>query len=180
MRAPAAALLVCLLCGCSMQALPQYLRLAEEATQRVSEGVRPPDIVWRYDSPVTQANQSLRAAAQRIAPLLARLNAEQIAHIEQRLAEGNRGLARRFLRGSERARRERRAGPIAARLEDWVGRLSQVQMERIRAYSHSVPLFAEMRDADNRRLHARLLALLRSGEVEQRLPELVADWQRGR
>ena len=223
MRAAAALLFTCLLCGCSMvrfaydnadaylrwragnyldvhgeqadeldasiqafldwhraQALPQYARLADEAAQRLGDGLSPQDLVWGYDSLVVQARESLRTAAQRIAPLLERLDDEQIAHLEQRLADDNRRFAKQYLRGPERKRRERRAERIAERLEDWVGRLSQAQRARVRRYSESVPLLSEMRDRDNRRLQAGLLELVRAREAEERLAQFVLDWERGR
>lgn len=161
------------------QALPEYARLAGEAAQRAGDGVAPEDLVWGYDSLIAQARIGLREAAQRIAPLLGRLDAQQIAHIESRLAEENRRFEKEFLRGSERARRERRAGRIVKRLEDWVGRLSEAQVERVRQYSGRVPLMAEMRLADHKRLQAAGLELIRSHRTEA-LPQLVAYWDSGR
>jgi hypothetical protein len=225
-RAVAAILAACLLCGCSMvrlayenadsylrwragnyldvhgeavdeldaaiadfhdwhraQALPQYARLAGEAAVRVDDGVSPEDLVWGYDSLIAQVRISLRVAARRIAPLLGRLDAQQIAHFESRLAEDNRRFAKEFLRGSEGERRERRARRIAKRLEDWVGRLSQAQLERVRQYSGRAPLVGALRERDNRRLQAMLLQLLRSDgneTFEASLVELVGGWDRGR
>ena len=163
------------------QALPQYARLAEEAALRVARGVSPEDLVWGYDSLRAQARESLRAGAGELAPLLKRLDAGQLAHIEARFVEDNRRFEREFLRGSEAERRERRARRIAERLEVWVGRLSQSQLERVREYSGSAPLLAEMRGRENLRLQAALLELLRAPEtLEERLPEFAARWDRQR
>ena len=165
------------------QALPQYARLAGEAAVRVDDGVSPEDLVWGYDSFIAQVRVSLRAAAHRIAPLLAKLDAQQIAHIESRLAEDNRRFAKQFLRGSEGERRERRARRIAKRLEEWLGRLSQAQLERVRRYSERAPLVGALRDRDNRRLQAQLLHLLRSDKkqtLQGSLVELAERWDRGR
>ncbi|HZM33372.1 MAG TPA: DUF6279 family lipoprotein [Burkholderiales bacterium] len=163
------------------RALPQYARLAEDAASRVARGVSPEDLLWGYDSLVAQARESLRAGAAELAPLLKRLDAAQIAHIEARFAEDNRRFERDFLRGSEAERRERRARRIVERLEVWVGTLSQAQKERVRMYSASTPLLAEMRGRENRRLQAALLEQLRvPAALEQRLPELAAHWDRQR
>jgi hypothetical protein len=160
-------------------ALPQYEGLALEASTRVADGVSPEDLVWGYDSLLAQARTGLREAAQRIAPLLGRLDAQQLSHIETRLAEDNRRFRKEFLRGAEAARRERRAERIAKRLEDWVGTLSQAQRERVQQYSERAPLLAEMRLRDHERVQAAGLALLRSRRIEA-LPEFVAYWDRGR
>ena len=161
------------------QALPQYARFAGEAAQRVDDGLTPEDLVWGYDSLIAQTRIGLREAARRIAPLLGRLDAQQIAHIESRLAEENRRFEKEFLRGAEPARRERRAERVVKRLEDWVGRLSQAQVERVRQYSERVPLLAGMRLADHKRLQAAGLELLRSQRIEA-LPAFVAHWDRDR
>ena len=114
-------------------ALPQYARLSEEAAKRVTRGLSREDLVWGYDSLVAHARQSLRFAAERVAPLLDRLTPQQVAHMERRFAEDNRKFAREYLRGSEAERRKRRARRLEERLEDWLGDLSHVQARLIAA-----------------------------------------------
>ncbi|HXG97510.1 MAG TPA: DUF6279 family lipoprotein, partial [Gemmatimonadales bacterium] len=127
-------------------ALPKYARLCEEAARRLGGGLSREDIVWGYDSLMAQAREGLRAAAERIAPVLDRLSPEQVRHMEKRFAEDNRKFARENLRGTEAERRKRRATRTVERLEDWVGRLSKAQIERVRQFSERAPLYYEMRD----------------------------------
>ena len=162
------------------QALPKYAQIVDEARRRFDRSLQPADLVWGYDSVVAQAREGLRAAAEKIAPLLDRLTPQQIAHLERRLAEDNRRFARENLRGSERERRRRRTERNVERLEDWVGRLSRAQLERVAQYSERAPLLDEFRDRDHKRLQAELLATLRAKEAKKRLPELVANFDRGR
>jgi hypothetical protein len=112
--------------------------------------------------------------------MLDRLTAEQVAQIERRLAEENRQFQRDFLRGPERERRRKRANFVTGRLEDWVGKLSQAQMERVREYAERMPLIDELRDRDRRRLQDEVLAVIRARRAREQLPELVARWERGR
>ena len=162
------------------QALPKYAQLADEARRRFDRSLQPADLVWGYDSVVAQAREALRAATEKIAPLLDRLTPQQIAHLERRLGEDNRRFARENLRGSERERRRRRTQRNVERLEDWVGGLSRAQVERVKQYSERAPLLDEFRDRDHKRLQAELLAVLRANEAKKRLPELVANFDRGR
>jgi hypothetical protein len=162
------------------QALPEYAREADDAARRVARGLSREDLLWGYDSFVTQARRSLRAGAERIAPLLDRLTPEQVKHIEQRIVEENRKFARENLRGSERARRERRAQRIIDRLEDWLGNLSKAQVERIRQYSERAPLIDALRDRDNKRLQVDVLAIIRAREAQKRLADRVVNWEKGR
>jgi hypothetical protein len=162
------------------EALPHYARLAEEAAQRVGKGLSREDLVWGYDSLVAHARHSLRAAAERIAPLLDRLTPEQVAYMEKGFAADNRRYARDNLRGREQERRERRAKRVQERLEDWVGNLSQAQVERIAQYSQRAPLYYELRDRDRKRLQRDVIAILHAREAAKRLPERLAHWDRGR
>jgi len=161
-------------------ALPRYARLSEEAASRLADGLSHDDLVWGYDSLMLQARESLRTAATQIAPLLDRLDAEQIGHLERRFADDNRKYARDNLSGSEAERRKQRAKRMQHRLEDWVGRLSHAQAERVRLYAERAPLTDEFRDRDRKRLQAEVLAMVRGREARKRLPELAAHWQQGR
>lgn len=162
------------------QALPQYARIADEAARRLDDGLSREDLVWGYDSLVAHARQSLRVAAERIAPLLDRLTPEQVAHLEKGFAEDNRKFARENLRGSDRERRKRRAKRVEERLEDWVGNLTQAQVERVRQYSERAPLTDELRDRDRKRLQKDVVAIVRAREARAQLPERLAHWEKGR
>ncbi|HEX2200052.1 MAG TPA: DUF6279 family lipoprotein [Burkholderiales bacterium] len=162
------------------KALPEYARIAEEAALRVGKGLSHDDLVWGYDSLVAHARLGLHAAAQRIAPLLDRLTPEQLAYMEKGFAEENRKFATENLRGSEGDRRKRRAKRVEERLEDWVGTLSQAQVERVRLYSERAPLAGELRDRERKRLQAEVLGMLRARRARDLLPERAANWQAGR
>ena len=161
-------------------ALPKYGHLAQEAGQRFEDGLSRDDLKWGYDSLRGQARESLRKAGELAAPMLDRLTQEQVAQIERRFAEENRQFQRDFLRGSERDRRRKRAKFVTDRLEDWVGKLSQTQAERVREYAERMPLVDEMRDRDRKRLQSDILAVVRAHQARDKLPELLANWDRGR
>jgi hypothetical protein len=161
------------------QALPRYAALSEEAARRLDDGLSREDLNWGYDALMAQARESLRAAATQIAPVLDRMSAEQVAYLEKRLAEDDRKFARE-LRGSEAERRKRRAKRMQEQLEEWVGGLTQAQVERVRLYAERAPLTDEFRGRDRKRMQAELLGMLRRHEAKKRLPEFAAHWQQGR
>ena len=162
------------------EALPQYARLAEEAARRLEDGVSPADLVWGYDSLVAQARESLREAGRQAAPLLDRLDAGQLKHLEKGFAEDDRRFAKEFLRGSEEDRRKRRYKRMVRRLEDWVGRLSGPQKERVRQYAERVPAVDALRERDRKRLQEGFLAIVRAREARGRMPGFLAGWQEAR
>jgi uncharacterized protein DUF6279 len=161
-------------------ALPHYARISEEAAKRLGDGLSREDLVWGYDSLVAHARQSLRVAAERMAPLLDRMTPQQVAHMEKRFADDNRKFAREYLRGSEAERRKRRAKRLEERLEDWVGSLSPMQLEKVKQFSERTPLYDELRERDRKRLQGELLDLVRMREAQKRLPDWAANWDRGR
>jgi hypothetical protein len=163
-----------------VKALPHYARISEQAAKRLGKGLSPDDLVWGYDALMAQAREGLRTAATQIAPLLDKLDAAQVGHLERRLAEDNRKFARENLRGSEAERRKRRAKQMQDRLEEWVGRLNHAQVERVRQYAERAPLTDEHRERDRKRLQAEVLGMVHKREAAKRLPELAANWQRGR
>jgi hypothetical protein len=161
-------------------ALPKYATLLGEAEQRFTRGLTAADLDWGYDSVMGQTRESVRVAAERMAPLLDRLTPMQVAHFERQLADDNRKFERENLRGGERQQRKRRTQRNVERLEDWVGTLSEAQVDRVTQYSARAPLLDEMRDRDHKRLQGELIRMIRAHQCRERLPDAAANWQRGR
>ena len=160
--------------------LPKYVRLAREAERRFADGISREDFIWGYDAAREQARESLRKAAQMVAPLLDRLTPEQVRYMERRIAEENRKFRRDYLRGSEQERRRKRGKLAVERLEDWVGKLSQAQVQRVREFADRAPLLDELRENDRKRLQADVIQIIRAREAQKRIAARVADWERGR
>jgi hypothetical protein len=161
-------------------ALPEYVRLSNEAAARVERGLSRDDLVWGYDSVIRQAREALRHAVDEDVGLLDRLSDEQIEHLESRIAEYNREFAQEHLSGTPQKRRKDRVRRVVDRLEDWVGSLSDAQLERVARYSARAPLLGEARDRDHRRRQAEFVAMLRAHEAGRRLVDWAVDWERGR
>jgi hypothetical protein len=161
-------------------ALPQYVKLADEASARVLRGIKPEDLDWSYDAVRAQVREALGAAAGEAAGLLDRLSPEQITHLEQRLAEDNREFAKEQVQGTMEERHKRRVKRNIERLEEWFGSLSEAQIERVQRYSARAPFSAELRDRDRKRRQEEFLAMLRAREAKRRLVQWAQDWEGGR
>lgn len=149
--------------------LPKYAVLADQAGARVARGVSAEDIHWITDAVTDAMRDTLTAAARDTAPLVDRLTPEQIAHLESRLARENRTFARDFLEPPAEERRDKRFKRTRDTLEDWVGRLNDGQLERVRRYSHGTALNDEARDARRKRLQAEFIQIARNKEAQRRL-----------
>jgi len=162
------------------RALPQYARLLDEAAVRASRGIAREDALWAYDSARAQLLEALRTAAAGAGPLLDRLPAENIDHLERRLAENNRKFARENLAGTPEDRRKRRLRRNIERLEEWLGSLSEAQGERVRQYTEAAPLAGDLRDRDRKRRQSELLAMLRARQASLRLADWMGRWESDR
>lgn len=158
------------------EALPRYALLAAEAAARLERGATREDMEWGYDALSGEARAGLRRAAAELGGLLGRLTADQVARIEQRLAEDNRRFARRWLEGTAAERRARRAGRVAEFLRDWLGDLDDAQLDRVRRYSDAAPLSGERRAAERNRQQGAFLGLLRTGAAADRFGEWAEAW----
>lgn len=162
------------------QALPQYARLAQEASERLERGATRSDMAWAYDAIRQQAREALRRAGADAGDLLDRLSEAQIERLERRFAEDNRKFAREWLEGTLEERRARRYQRLVHALEDWVGELSNAQRERVRQFNNSTPPNSELRDGEHRRRQAELLAMLHARASARSLADWAAEWDRGR
>ncbi len=161
-------------------ALPQYARLAREAGDRVERGLTRADLEWGYDSMLTQSRESLHAAAAQLGDLLDRLTPAQIERLGNGLAEDNREFEEANLAGTPAERRARRLRRNVERLEDWMGTLTEAQIERVRRYAERAPLADELRARDIRRRQALLIDMVRAREAGRRLADWAARWDEGR
>jgi hypothetical protein len=161
-------------------ALPQYIRLVNEASARFARGLSREDLVWGYDSAQVQVLQAVRAAAGEIADLLDRLTPEQIAYMERRFAEDNRKYVRENVAGSIEERRRKRVKRNVERLEEWFGTLSEGQIERVRQYAERAPFPEAMRDRERRRLQSDFLAIVRAREAKARFAQWAIEWEQRR
>lgn len=161
-------------------ALPEYVKLADDAARRIERGLSRADLEWGYESARAHVKTALRAGAAEIAGLLDRLEPAQFENLERRLARDNRDFAKEQLEGTPDERRRKRVKRTVERLEDWVGDLSNAQIERVRLYGARAPLAAEFRDQERRQLQRGLVAMLRSREAGTRLADFAAHWDRNR
>ena len=74
-------------------------------------------------------------------------------------------LSRLSARAGARAARKR-AKALVNRLEDWVGKLTPAQLQRVRDYADRAPIADELRDRDRKRLQGDVLAILRAREAQ--------------
>ena len=161
--------------------LPGYARVANELADRLARGVSQADLVWGYDSFQAHLRTSLKAGAAEIGDMLDSLSPAQVDRFQAQLEGENRDFAKEHgLREPAEERRARRVKRNVERMEDWVGPLTDAQVERVVLYSSRAPLDDELRDRDRRRMQRELLAIVKAKEAKKRLAQWAAAWNQNR
>lgn len=161
--------------------LPRYAHVANELAGRLERGVSLDDLVWGYDAFQAHLRQSLKAGGGEIGDLLDALSPAQVEKFQAQLERENRDFAKEHgLREPPEERRARRVKRNLERMEDWVGPLTEAQVERVVLYSKRAPLDDELRDRDRRRMQRELLAIVKAKEAKKRLAQWAAVWDQNR
>ncbi len=114
--------------------LSRYAALLQGATGRVKRGLTRDDVEWGIESLRARYAVLVDGAVRESAPLLARLDADNVAALERHFAAEDRKRVRERLSGDPATRERDRVAAILRRLEDWTGPLAEAQAEPVRRF----------------------------------------------
>jgi hypothetical protein len=130
-------------------------------------------------------HQALERVLPDAAELLSQLDAEQIEHLQNKLEENDRKLAKESIKGNVEERRRKQAGKWIEHLESWVGPLGDAQRDLVLDHVRGFADLASERLADRRYRQSELLRVVRTKapreEVVATLRKLFIDtngWRR--
>jgi hypothetical protein len=118
--------------------LPAYADFLAYVADSARAGIRPDQLDSGYHRYKELYRRTMEPVAEKSATLLLSLNPDQVEGWIERQRKKNRKLRKDFS-GSQTERLEHRAKKIIDELEDWTGRLSKEQKEKIRALNGTVP-----------------------------------------
>jgi hypothetical protein len=163
--------------------LPRYAELLKAASGRMGKGLRQADVDWAAETLRSRYRLLAARAAEQAAPILATLEPAQLEALEQKFAKNNQKHVREWL-PRDQARRERKlAERTIERFEQWTGRLSTAQRERIEQFAAAHPRIMEIRYAERQRWQREVLDTLkrhRQADLAPRIAKLVAEPEAGR
>jgi hypothetical protein len=142
------------------QELPLYVAMFDEAARKIADGLSEDEVRWG----IAQARTRYASLAQRIvnvnAPLLAKLSEENFTALEQKFAQDNTEIERRYVSGNAARRDETRVERVQRQLERWVGTLDAKQRQIVAAWVASAPnAYADWQRQRTNRQQALLDAL---------------------
>lgn len=118
--------------------LPAYADFLSYIVDSARVGLRPDEVDSGYRRYQELYRRTMEPVAEKSAAMLLSLSPDQIDRWIERQRKKNRKLRKDFS-GSQPERLEHRAKKIIDELEDWTGRLSKEQKEKIRALNGSMP-----------------------------------------
>ncbi|MBW8888499.1 MAG: hypothetical protein JF616_12150 [Fibrobacteres bacterium] len=118
--------------------LPAYADFLSYIVDSARVDLRPDEIDSGYQRYLVLYRRTMEPVAEKSAALLLSLSPDQVDGWIERQRKKNRKLHKDFS-GSQPERLEHRAKKIIDELEDWTGRLSKEQKEKIRILNGSVP-----------------------------------------
>ena len=167
------------------QQLPDYAAFLTTFRSRLEDGVTREDFLWFAEGLRARYAVMAERGAADAAPVLATLTPQQIAHVQEKWSRDNRTFARdQKVDGTPDAQKRARVKRTLGFIEDWVGRLSREQEDRITAMIDRLPHIEHVRLQDRVRRQRDFIALLdgrKDGpEFTTRLRRWMVEWESAR
>lgn len=157
------------------QELPAYVQLLRTTGDRIVKGISNEDVAWAVDNVRTRYRKMTAKAASDAAPMLVTLTADQLQQMEKKFAENNQKYAKDFLEGDPRRLQYKRTAQLEEYFRDWMGQLSDRQLDRLDRFADDYGHMQALRLDDRKRNQQAALAILRNERDAARLaPRLAA------
>jgi hypothetical protein len=163
--------------------LARYAALLQDAADRVQDGLTRDDVEWGIASLRERYAVLVSAAVRESAPLLAQLDADNVAALARHFAGEDRKRVRERLSGDPAKRERERTDAIRRRLEDWTGPLSEAQVEPVRHFVRATADYPRHAHESRVRKQRALVELLErnvragNGEVTAELHSFLLAWE---
>ena len=155
--------------------LPAYADLLRSASQRAAKGISAEDVAWGLSNTRARYRKFAAKAVEAAAPVLATLEAAQLASLEHKFAENNEKYARKFLSPDDEKRRRAQTQRMLERFSDFAGDLTPEQEARIERFALANEHHVALRFEDRQRWQRDLVALLRQQRAPQELGQSLAE-----
>lgn len=149
--------------------LPEYRRFLERVLVETEEPFTVPEIAQAYGDLRKHYHAALEQVLPDAADFLLRLDAAQVAQMEEKLADDNRKFVKESLQGTPDERRQRRVKRFVGHLDGWLGSVSDAQRAIVEGYYADIPDLIEERLADRKVRHSETLALIRAKPAKEQM-----------
>jgi hypothetical protein len=140
--------------------LPDYVTFVEELQRYASRPITTSDVTTIGEQARQKAMTTIDQALPEMSELALRLTPDNIKALEKRFGDDDAKWRREFMKGDVEKQQKARYEKTLERVEEWYGRFSSEQRDRIRQLSDARPFNNEIVIADRERRQHELVALL--------------------
>ncbi len=168
--------------------LPEYAKMLAEVQNRMGRPVEAGDVAWMFSEGEKRYRSLVERAAPAAAELAARLNHDNLAYLEKKLAKKNAEFERDFITADLEKRQDNRYDRLLDEAERWYGSFSREQKRKIRELSDALPANYPLVLENRKRRQAELIAILGSAidktipqdQISRQLRHWAGDFEDGR
>jgi hypothetical protein len=142
--------------------LPRYYAFFDRVLQQTEGPVPVAELERAHAELYARYHQVLERILPDAADLLAQLDAEQLQHLQDKLAENQRKFVKDFVDAKVEKRRRDQAGKWVDHLESWLGPLDDSQKDLVLTHVRGYADIAAERLADRRYREAEILRIART------------------
>jgi hypothetical protein len=158
------------------QELPLIVAYLDQAGRAVAAPDSAGGAACLLDGALFLARRHARLAVDLAVPLLADLDASQVEHLADYLADSQDDATRRYLAPDPQRREQDRQQRLIERIENWTGKLDDSQRQRVYSALTRMPDLSAAWLAYRARHGETLLAMLQAGSSATELRAYLTDW----
>ena len=158
------------------QELPLIIAYLDLAGRSIKETNGLPGAASLVDGALLLYQRHARLAVDLSAPLLAELDAAQIQHLAAYTAKRQQKAVKRYLAEDPEDRKTARQERITERIEEWTGKLNDLQRQQIKDSLEYIPDLSASWLSYRAQQTERLLTMLRAGADTESLRQFLGDW----
>jgi hypothetical protein len=165
--------------------LPEYAVFVGTAINKARPGLKHDDIVWFIEGMQARYRTIVSRGIDDAVDLLATLKPNQLVALQKQWDKDNRKFSREHAVGesAEHRKRERLTRTID-QIDDWTGRLTVEQEQKVAVLLEPIPYIDDLRYKDRMRRQKEFLELLKlrenKAEFRPKLLAFLLDWEEGR
>ncbi|MEO7742520.1 MAG: DUF6279 family lipoprotein [Usitatibacter sp.] len=149
--------------------LPEYRRFLDKVLLETAEPFTVAEVALAFGDLRKHYHATIEQVLPTAADFLLRLDAAQIAQMEEKFADDNRKFVKESLKGTPEQRRARRVKQFVGHLDSWLGSVSEAQRDIVERHYVAIPDLVEERLADRKVRHAETIALIRSKPTREQM-----------
>ena len=158
------------------QELPLVIAYLDLAGRSIKETDGMPGAACLVDGALFLYQRHARLAVDLSAPLLAELDAAQVKHLAAYTAKRQQKAVKRYLAADPQQRKTARHERITERIEEWTGKLNDVQRQQIKDSLEHIPDLSASWLSYRAQQTKRLLTMLKTGANTESLRQFLDDW----